>query len=96
MLWVWQACDHGAHLIVLDPRKTPLARTADLWLPVRPGTDVVVLNAMLRQIIDEKVQSLLRPYQPGSQALVCTGLPDTGPLVWHTHKSFKTSVKGNQ
>src|SRR5437588_3342086 len=51
MQWIWQARDKGASLIVIDPRETPLARTADLWLPVRPGTDVAVLNAMLRQII---------------------------------------------
>jgi assimilatory nitrate reductase catalytic subunit len=51
MNWIWQARDKGARLIVLDPRETPIARTADLWLPVKPGTDIAVLNAMLRQII---------------------------------------------
>ncbi|HJT59583.1 MAG TPA: molybdopterin oxidoreductase family protein [Ktedonobacteraceae bacterium] len=51
MQWIWRARDKGASLIVVDPRETPLARTADLWLPVRPGTDIAVLNAMLRQII---------------------------------------------
>ena len=53
MKWIWQARDNGARLIVMDPRQTPVARTADLWLPVRPGTDVAVLNAMLRQIIHD-------------------------------------------
>src|SRR5581483_3449596 len=53
MNWVWQARDRGASLIVFDPRQTPIARTADLWLPVRPGTDIPVLNAMLRQIVHE-------------------------------------------
>jgi assimilatory nitrate reductase catalytic subunit len=51
MQWVWRARDHGAKLIVVDPRQTPLARSADLWLPLRPGTDVALLNAMLRQVI---------------------------------------------
>lgn len=51
MQWIWHARDKGASLIVIDPRETPLARTADLWLPVRPGTDIAILNAMLRQII---------------------------------------------
>jgi assimilatory nitrate reductase catalytic subunit len=51
--WLWRARDRGAALIVIDPRETPTARTADLWLPVRPGTDIAVLNAMLRQIIHE-------------------------------------------
>ncbi|GAC1650638.1 MAG: assimilatory nitrate reductase catalytic subunit [Ktedonobacteraceae bacterium] len=51
MQWVWRARDRGAHLIVIDPRETPLARTADIWLPVRPGTDEAVINAILRQVI---------------------------------------------
>ncbi len=53
MQWLWRARDKGAPLIVVDPRETPVARTADLWLPVRPGTDVAVLNAMLRQIVHD-------------------------------------------
>lgn len=53
MRWIWQARDRGAKVIVMDPRETPIARTSDLWLPVRPGTDVVVLNAMLRQVIHD-------------------------------------------
>jgi assimilatory nitrate reductase catalytic subunit len=53
MQWLWRARDRGARLIVLDPRETPTARTTDLWLPVRPGTDLAVLNAMLRQLIHD-------------------------------------------
>jgi assimilatory nitrate reductase catalytic subunit len=53
MQWLWRARDGGASLIVVDPRETPLARTADLWLPVKPGTDIALLNAMLRIIIHE-------------------------------------------
>lgn len=49
--WLWRARDHGASLVVMDPRETPIARTADLWLPVRPGTDIAVLNAILRLLI---------------------------------------------
>src|SRR3954452_11875426 len=37
----------GATVIVADPRATPTARAADLHLPVRPGTDLALLNAML-------------------------------------------------
>jgi assimilatory nitrate reductase catalytic subunit len=53
MSWIWRARDRGARLIVIDPRETPIARTADLWLPVRPGADVALLNAMLRQIVHD-------------------------------------------
>jgi ferredoxin-nitrate reductase len=40
----------GATVIVADPRATPTARAADLHLPVRPGTDLALLNAMLNVI----------------------------------------------
>jgi assimilatory nitrate reductase catalytic subunit len=90
MQWVWQARDRGAKLVVLDPRETPLARTADLWLPVRPGTDIAVLNAMLRQIIHEglidehylqerttgweQVREAVEPYTP-EEAQRISGVP---------------------
>ena len=53
MQWLWRARDNGARLIVFDPRETPTARTADLWLPARPGTDIAALNAILRQVIHD-------------------------------------------
>src|SRR4051794_3804044 len=37
----------GAKVIVVAPRATPTAQAADLHLPVRPGTDLPLLNAML-------------------------------------------------
>lgn len=37
----------GAFVAVVDPRRTPLARTADLHLAPRPGTDVVLALAMI-------------------------------------------------
>jgi assimilatory nitrate reductase catalytic subunit len=48
--WFWDALDRGAKLIVADPRETTLARVAHLHLPVRPGTDTALLNAMLHVI----------------------------------------------
>ncbi|HET7035772.1 MAG TPA: nitrate reductase [Thermomicrobiaceae bacterium] len=53
--WLWRARDRGASLIVVDPRETATARTADLWLPVKPGTDIALLNAMLRLLIEENL-----------------------------------------
>src|SRR4051794_3590817 len=41
---------NGAFLIVADPRRTPTAEHAGLHLPVRPGTDLPLLNAMLHVI----------------------------------------------
>ncbi len=49
--YIWRARDRGAKLIVQDPRVVPLARTADLFLPVRPGTDSALFGAVLHTLI---------------------------------------------
>jgi assimilatory nitrate reductase catalytic subunit len=51
--YIWRARDRGAKLMVIDPRVTPIARTCDLHLPVRPGTDSALLLGMLRVLIEE-------------------------------------------
>ena len=43
----------GTKLLVLDPSCTWLASKAEVWLPVRPGTDAAVVIAMLGVIIEE-------------------------------------------
>lgn len=48
--FVKQARDRGATLVVVDPRATPLARQADLHLPVRPGTDLVLALGIARAL----------------------------------------------
>src|SRR6185436_2953052 len=42
-----RAREAGAKLVVVDPRRTPLARRADLHLPIRPGTDLPVALAAI-------------------------------------------------
>jgi assimilatory nitrate reductase catalytic subunit len=49
--YIWRARDRGARLIVQDPRVVPMARTADLYLPVRPGTDSALFGAVLHELI---------------------------------------------
>lgn len=48
---VREAQKRGGFLAVIDPRRTPLARNADLHLPLRPGTDVVLALAMIRELV---------------------------------------------
>lgn len=50
--WLWRARDSGAKLIVIDPRVIPLARTADIHLPIKPGTDSALYGAMLKYLGD--------------------------------------------
>ena len=54
-LRIHQAVDRGAKLIVVDPRRTRLAERADLWLRIKPGTDVAFLNGLMQIIIEEKL-----------------------------------------
>jgi formate dehydrogenase major subunit len=51
-----QAALRGARLIVIDPRAIELTRYAILHLPLRPGTNVPLLNAMTCAILDEGLQ----------------------------------------
>jgi assimilatory nitrate reductase catalytic subunit len=50
--YVWQAREHGAKIIVVDPRITPIARTCDLFLPIKPGRDVALFNGILHLMIE--------------------------------------------
>jgi len=47
--------ERGAKLIVIDPRCTTLAAMADLWLQVRPGTDLALALGMMNIIIAEEL-----------------------------------------
>jgi anaerobic selenocysteine-containing dehydrogenase len=51
--YLQEAQKRGARLVVIDPRRTPLARRADLHLAVRPGTDLPVALSLLRWLVAE-------------------------------------------
>ena len=44
----------GAKLVVLDPRLSTVASKADLWLPLRPGTDTAIILAWIHLLIKNK------------------------------------------
>ena len=45
--------ERGAKLIIINPRRIDMCDYADLWLRPRPGTDVALLNAMAKVIVEE-------------------------------------------
>ena len=45
--------ERGAKLVVINPRRIDMCDFADLWLRPRPGTDVALLNAMARVVLEE-------------------------------------------
>lgn len=80
-----------AALVVIDPRRTQVAALADVWLPVRPGTDCTLALAFLHVIIDEglidrsfvdewchgfdELSEHVKPYTPARAAEEC-GVPE--------------------
>ena len=46
-----RAKERGLTLIVVDPRRTELARSADVWLQVQPGEDPTLLAGIIRHIL---------------------------------------------
>ena len=88
--YLWQARENGGKLIVLDPRMTPIARNADLFIPVRSGGDIGVFNGMLHVMTErgwidrefiaqhttgwEQVEETVKKYTPEFAAKVA-GVP---------------------
>lgn len=61
-LKVKAAVDQGARLIVIDPRRTEVAAMADeqaegLWLRLKPGKNIPLLNSMLHCILEEGLEN---------------------------------------
>jgi anaerobic selenocysteine-containing dehydrogenase/thioredoxin reductase len=52
---VHRALRQGTKLMVIDPRPIPMAKRADLWLRIRPGTDMALALAMANVIINEEL-----------------------------------------
>jgi ferredoxin-nitrate reductase len=74
-------------LVVIDPRRTPTAREADVHLAIRNGTNVAVLNSLIRELIEngwidqewvdghtvgfEGLVKTVEPYTPEHAAEIC-------------------------
>lgn len=53
--WINDTRERGAKLIVVDPAFTRTASAADLYAPIRPGTDIVFLGALINYAIQNKL-----------------------------------------
>ena len=53
--WIKNAMKNGTKLVVLDPRRSDLARSAHKFLQFKPDTDVALLNAMMHVIVAENL-----------------------------------------
>ena len=50
--WVMKAKERGATIIHVDPRFSRTSALADIWVPIRAGTDIVFLGALIRHLIE--------------------------------------------
>jgi assimilatory nitrate reductase catalytic subunit len=92
------------HLIVVDPRRTETARSATLHLPIAPGTDVALFNAMLHIMLREGwcdeayvrehtenfelARQIAREAWPEKAAAIC-GVPETD--IYEAARIFSSS-----
>ena len=50
-LYLKEAISNGAKLIVSDPRKTWMAQRADVWMNLKPGSNIALLNGLINVIL---------------------------------------------
>jgi anaerobic selenocysteine-containing dehydrogenase len=69
--YVREAKKRGAQIVVIDPRSTQLARSADIHLAVKPGTDVAVALAVHRYLFanGHADTNFLRDHTRGAERL---------------------------
>jgi formate dehydrogenase alpha subunit len=86
-----QAVRNGCRLIVADPRKIELVDHAELWMRLKPGTDIALINGIMHMILAnewedkefikertvgfENLKELLRDYTPDYVSKI-TGVPE--------------------
>ena len=45
--------ERGGRVVVVDPRRSKTAEKVDEWIPIRPGTDALLLAAIAHTLVDE-------------------------------------------
>src|SRR5437762_10993468 len=50
--WVMKAKEQGATIIHVDPRFSRTSALADIWVPIRAGTDIVFLGGLINHLIE--------------------------------------------
>jgi formate dehydrogenase major subunit len=106
--WIKNAAKNGTKLIVIDPRRSDLARTAHRYLQFKPDTDVALLNAMMHVIVSEglvnqefiasrtigyeELKKNVEGYSPEKMAPICGIDADTIKYVARLYASSKASM----
>ena len=69
--WVMEARERGAKIIHVDPRFTRTSAMADMWLPLRAGSDIIFLGALIRYVLEngKEFREYVANYTNGSTLL---------------------------
>ncbi|MGB8577001.1 MAG: molybdopterin-dependent oxidoreductase, partial [Pseudolabrys sp.] len=96
---VREALDTNPKIIVVDPRETELARQAEVWLQLRPGTDDALALAFLNIIIGEQLYDapFIEQWTHGFDLLrehVRTFTPEwAAPITWVGAEKIRAAAR---
>ena len=106
--WIKNAVRRGTRLVLIDPRRSELARDATHYLAFKPGSDVALLNAMMHVIIEEglvawdfiagrtegfaAMATKMRAFSPEAMAPITGIAPDTVREVARLYASSRASM----
>ncbi len=106
--WIKNAINNGTKLIVMDPRRSELARMSHRFLQFKPDTDVAMLNAMMHVIVHEglvdeafiaartigyeELKKNVEGYSPEAMAPICGIDADTLRYVARLYATSKGSM----
>jgi anaerobic selenocysteine-containing dehydrogenase len=85
----------GSKLVVIDPRRIPISKKADMYLPVRPGTDGALALALMHVIIKENLynKTFIENWTTGFEKLVSHVEPYTPEwaekITWVSAKDIR-------
>ncbi len=89
----------GAKLISVDPRLTRIAARADIWLPLRPGTDAALALGMLNVIVNERlydkdfVENQVYGWEPFVQRVNDYPLERVAEITWVPAEKIQAAAR---
>jgi formate dehydrogenase major subunit len=91
--WVMEAKEqHGAKVIHVDPRFSRTSAVANIWVPLRAGSDILFLGALIRYVLENEL--FFREYvlhYTNASVIIPEGFKDTEELGgifsgWNTER----------
>jgi anaerobic selenocysteine-containing dehydrogenase len=91
--------NRGARLIAVDPRLTRIASRADVWLPLRPGTDAALAFGLLHVIVTEAlydrefVENHVHGWEPFCRRVMEYPLEKVEQITWVPAKKIRQAAR---